>query len=174
MWNAVQRRHIAHFIYTLEALIFLLRDSFPALRSLTVVFKELEENREHPSWLHVILATGRPIPGILKTIVLECKHPLHAHYCCNNVVGTSEGVVGSAQRLPELLPELAELVIRLDVCIDPARHAAYIWDVLPGMRSVLRFEYCEYYDEDWMPYTVLPQDVPRLLAQDTDSDSDSD
>lgn len=81
-------------------------------------------------------------------------------------MGTSEEVVGSSQRLPELLPELAELVLRLERK-HPARHAAYIWDVLPGMRNVLRFEYREGWEGDWKPYTVLPQDVPRLLAQDS-------
>lgn len=83
-------------------------------------------------------------------------------------MGTSEEVVGSSQRLPELLPELAELVLRLEWCNHPARHAAYIWDVLPGLRHVLRFEYQPRYNDDWKPYTVLPQDVPRLLAQTID------
>lgn len=83
-------------------------------------------------------------------------------------MGTSEEVVGSTQRLPELLPELAELVLLLE-CKHPARHAAYIWDVLPGFRNVLRFEYRAKWGIAWKPYTVLPQDVPRLLAQDSDS-----
>lgn len=89
-------------------------------------------------------------------------------------MGTSEEVVDSSQRLPELLPELAELVLRLDECNHPARHAAYIWDVLPGFRNVLRFEYRGDDEEDWKPYTVLPHDVPLLLAQDTNWDSDLD
>lgn len=153
--------------------ISLFRDSFPALRSVTVWFGGWYENPEFPSWLHVIISTGRPIPGILKTIVLSSRHDQHDHKCCREAVGTSE-VVGSTQRLPELLPELAELVLCLDECNHPARHAAYIWDVLPGFRNVLRFRYRADDDEDWRPYTILPQDVPRLLAQDTDSDSDSD
>ncbi|EIW65393.1 uncharacterized protein TRAVEDRAFT_42763 [Trametes versicolor FP-101664 SS1] len=141
-----------------EAFISLFKDSFPALRSVTIAFAELDENREHPSWLHVILATGRPIPGILKTIVLDGNHLQGCRNCCENAVGTSEEVVGSAQRLPELLPELAELVLRLDWCKDPASHAAYIWNILPGMRNVLRFEYRADVDEGWKPYTILPQD----------------
>ncbi|KAL1937697.1 hypothetical protein VTO73DRAFT_12972 [Trametes versicolor] len=155
-----------------DVFICLFRESFPALRSVTVWFEWLDENPEFPSWLHII-ATGRPIPGILKTIVLRSSHDRRGHNCCRKAVGTSEEVVGSSQRLPELLPELAELVLRL-YCNHPARHAAYIWDVLPGFRNVLRFRYHADDDEDWRPYAVLPQDVPRLLAQDTDSDSDSD
>lgn len=81
----------------------------------------------------------------------------------------SEEVLGSAQRFPDLLPALTELVFRLGGCKYPARHAGYIWHVLPGMRNVLRFEYRQYSFDDWKPYTVLPQNVPRLLAQDSDS-----
>lgn len=150
--------------------ISLFRDSFPALRSVTVWFNGLDENPELPSWLHVI-ATGRPIPGILKTIVLRSRHDQHGHKCCREAVGTSEEVVGSTQRFPELLPELAELVLRLERCQHPERHAAYIWDILPGFRNVLRFEYCKADDGDWNPYTVVPQDVPQVLAQDSDSGS---
>lgn len=172
-WNSAQLCHIAHHLHTLEVFISLFRDSFPALRSLTVRFGGLNENPEFPSWLHVIISTGRPIPGILKRIVLCCTHYLHSHKCCREAVGTSEEVVGSAQRLPDLLPELEELVIRMHNCDDPERHAAYIWDVLPGIRNVLRFEYREGREGDWKPYTVLPQDVPRRLAQNSDADSDS-
>lgn len=173
MWNSVHLRHIAHVLHTLEAFISLFRDSFPALRSVTVSIIELDESPEFPSWLHVIISTGRPIPGILKTIVLSFSHDRRSRKCCRKAVGTSEEVVGSTQRLSELLPELAELVLRLE-CKHPARHAAYIWDVLPGFRNVLRFEYRAYYKEDWKPYTVVPQDVPRLLAQDSDSGSHQD
>lgn len=88
-------------------------------------------------------------------------------------MGTSEEVAGSALPLPELLPELAKLVIRLGWCEHPERHAAYIWNVLHGMRYVLRFEYRTGRDK-WKPYTVLPQDVPLLLTQNIDPESDSD
>lgn len=172
-WNYVHLRHIAQILHTPEVFISLFRDLFPALRSVTVWSSKLSENPELPSWLHVI-ATGRPMPGVLKTIILECTHQSSGSSCCRDAVGMSEEVVGSTQRLPELLPELAELVLRLEECNHPARHAAYIWDVLPGFRNVLRFEYCAKWGGAWKPYTVLPQDVPRLLAQDTDSDSDSD
>ncbi|KAL1937692.1 hypothetical protein VTO73DRAFT_12967 [Trametes versicolor] len=156
-----------------DAFIILFKDSFPALCSVTVWFSGLDENPELPSWLHII-ATGRPIPGVLKTIVLQCDHWAQGLKCCGHAVGTREEVGDSAQCVLELLPELEELVLRLEECRHPARHAAYIWDVLPGLRNVLRFEYREDVDEDWRPYTVLQHDVPRLLAQDTDSDSDSD
>lgn len=162
-WNFVLLRRIAHFIHTLDRFISLLRDSFPALRSVTVQFRGLDENPELPSWLHII-ATGRPIPGVLKIIVLECEHWTQGLSCCKDAVGTSEEVVGSAQRLPELLPELAVLVLRLKECDDPARHAAYIWDVLPGLRNVLRFEYHVKWGDAWKLCTILPQGVPRLLA----------
>lgn len=161
---------MAHFLHTLEPFTGLLRDSFPALRSVRVQFSSWGENPEPPSWLHAI-ATSRPTPGVLKTIILECKHPFSGSGCCMTTVGTSEEVVGSSQRLPELLPELAELVLRLKKCNCLARHAAYIWDVLPGFRNVLRFEYREDDHGDWKPYAVVPQDVPRLLAQDSDSGS---
>lgn len=176
MWNSVQLRHIAHILYDLEAFISLFKNSLPALRSVTVWFSGFDESAEFPSWLHVILATGRPIPGILKTIVLQSNHRSDDYTCCMDAVGTSlsEEVGGFAKHLPELLAELAELVLRLDECSDPARHAAYIWDVLPGMRNVLRVEYRAYGDVDWKPYTVLPDDVLRFLAQDTDSESESD
>lgn len=135
------------------------------MRSVTIdctFTRRSDEALERP-WLHAI-ATGRPIPGILKTIVLEQFHGLENHDFCKQLVGMGEEVVGSSQRLPDLLPELAELVIRLEECDNPERHAAYIWNVLPGMRNVLRFEYCGNDEKDWKPYTVLPEDVPRLLA----------
>lgn len=164
---------IAHFRHTLEVFISLFRNSLPALRAVWVSFARLDENREFPSWIHAILSSDRPIPGILKTTVLECDYRSPNLKCCKNVVGTSEEVAGSAQRLPELLPELAKLVIRLGWCEHPQRHAAYIWNVLPGMRNVLRFEYRAGFG-NWKPYTLVPADVPLLLPQDIDSESDSD
>lgn len=171
MWNAIQRYQIAHFLHILCVFIGILKDSFPALRSVKLVsFSHVRYRYREPPWLHII-ATGRPIPGTLKTIVLEGTHWQGRRNCCENAVGTSEEVVGCAQRLPELLPELAELVLRLDCCKRPERHAAYIWHVLPGMRNVLRFEYRKgERKEAWKPYTVLPQDVPLILAQNTDLD----
>ncbi|OJT05526.1 hypothetical protein TRAPUB_3657 [Trametes pubescens] len=142
---------------TAEVLGSLLRDSFPALHSVTVYSGD--ELRLHegtsgvPSWLHTI-AIGRPIPGILKTIVLQHQTELKENYCCKEVVGTSEEVVGSEKQLPELLAGLAELTIRLDWCKDPERCAAYIWSVLPGMHDVLRFEYRVNWDDVWRPYTL--------------------
>lgn len=172
MWNAIQRYQTAHFLHILGVFISILKDSFPALRSVKVVsFPHVWNRYREPPWLHII-ATGRPIPGTLKTIVLDGNHRRGSCNCCENAVGTSEEVVGSAQRLPELLPELAELVLRLEWCERPERHAAYIWNVLPGLRNVLRFEYRVHDREDWKPYTVIPQDVPRILDQDTNSDSE--
>lgn len=122
----------------------LLRDSFPALHSVTVASLSGplgigEEGLELP-WLHII-ATGRPIPGILKKIVLQNKHNHKNNRCCKLVVGRSEKVVGSEKWLPELLSGLGELTIRLNECKDPEKCARYIWSVLPGMCKVLRFEY---------------------------------
>lgn len=160
MWSATWLSHIAHSLHTgLGVFISIIKDSFPALRSVKVVsaFTQTRNNEEtpHPPWLHAI-ALGRPICGILKTIVLERAHRGRNHQgCCEEVVGTSEEVVGSAQDIPELLPELEELVIRLDRCNNPETHAAYIWDVLPGMHDVLRFEYRTRWDDAWKPYTVL-------------------
>lgn len=147
--------------------ISLFRDSFPALRSVNIGYISALQSDDllKCPWLHVI-ATGRPTPGVLKTIVLECDHWWLGLECCTNTVGTGEEVVDSTQRLPELLPELAELVIRLDECNDPEKHAAYIWNVLLGFHNVLRFEYRKgEWKEAWKPYTVLPQGVPQLLGQ---------
>lgn len=106
---------------------------------------------------------------------METNHAGRGHNCCENAVGTSEEVLDSAQRLPELLPELAELVVRLPHKHHgrAGRHTAYMWNILPGMHDVLRFEYREGWRGDWKPYTVLPRLVPRLLDQYSDSDSDS-
>ncbi|OJT12657.1 hypothetical protein TRAPUB_10800 [Trametes pubescens] len=128
-----------------------LLDSFPALRSVTVV-SGFHGDPKLP-WLHVI-AIGRPTCGILKTIVLEYEHRFEKYDCCKEVVGTSEEVVGSEKRLPELLAGLAELTIRLDECEDPGRCAAYIWSVLPGMHDVLRFEYRARWSDAWKSYTL--------------------
>ncbi len=134
-----------------------MRDSFPALHSVTIYSGD--EPRLHegtsgvPSWLHTI-AIGRPIPGILKTIVLQHQTELKENYCCKEVVGTSEEVVGSEKQLPELLAGLAELTIRFDRSMNPERCAAYIWSVLPGMHDVLRFEYRVWEDDAWNLYTL--------------------
>lgn len=160
MWSAIWLSHIAHSLHTgLGVFISIIKDSFPALRSVKVVsaFTQTRNSEEtpHPPWLHAI-ALGRPICGILKTIVPERAHRGWTHEgCCEEVVGTSEEVVGSMQDIPELLPELAELVIRLDRCQYPETHAAYIWNVLPGMHVVLRFEYRTRWDDAWKPYAVL-------------------
>lgn len=134
----------------------LLRDSFPALRSVTVAsdlgFLSISEEAREPPWLHII-SIGRPIPGILKMIVLQSRHN-RKNNGCKFCVGTSEKVAGYEQLLPELLSGLAELTIRLDACQDPQRCAAYIWSVLPGMRDVLRFQYREDFGDVWIPYTL--------------------
>lgn len=136
----------------------LLRDSFPALRSVTVFYdlgflKGGEDGRALP-WLHII-AIGRPIPGRLKRTVLQDTHNDEDNHCCMGAVGTSEKVAGSEKWLPELLSGMEELTIRLDECKDPEKCARYIWSVLLGMRDVLRFEYCPGYERHWLPY-LLP------------------
>jgi hypothetical protein len=151
MRNAIQLSYVAHLWYTLGELLSILRDSFPALHSVTVV-SGFHGDPKLP-WLHVI-AIGRPICGILKTIVLEYEHRFEKYDCCKEVVGSSEVVVGSEKRLPELLAGLAELTIRLDECEDPGRCAAYIWFVLPGMHDVLRFEYRARWGDAWKLYTL--------------------
>lgn len=74
--------------------------------------------------------------------------------CCKLVVGTSEEIVGSEKRLPELLDGIEELTIRLDRSIDPGTCVAYIWSVLPGMRNVLRFLYRAHQNVAWKSYTL--------------------
>lgn len=155
--NAVQLRRMAHTCNFLEMLGTLLRDSFSALRSFTVVsglsiIKPDEKNRELP-WLHVI-AVGRPIPGKLQSIVLQTRHDQENNRCCKQIIGTSEKVVGSEQRLPELLFGLAELTIRFEKCDDPEKCARYIWSVLPGMRDALWFQYRARDVDAWKPYTL--------------------
>ena len=79
----------------LETLGTLLRDSFPALHSVTVTsLYGLHGEYEEPPWLHII-ATDRPVPGILKMTVLQNIHDQENNGCCKLVVGTSEKVVGS-------------------------------------------------------------------------------
>ncbi|KAL1937701.1 hypothetical protein VTO73DRAFT_12976 [Trametes versicolor] len=133
-------------------------DSFPALCSVTVVSRVDpvfgKSSSRVLSVLHAI-AKGRPIRGILKTIVLERDHEWRNSDCCEEIVGASEEVPESEQRLPALLAGLVELTVRLDTCKDPETHAAYVWSVLPGMRNVLRFEYRLDRDDDWTPY-MLP------------------
>lgn len=132
----------------------LLRDSFPALHSVTVAsLSMLYEEYQEPPWLHII-PIGRPIPGRLKKIVLEDSHKGKSNHCCKQAIGTSEKVVGSEKRLPELLSGLAELTIRLNECKDPEKCARYVWSVLPGMRNVLRVEYRPEYYGLWLPYTL--------------------
>lgn len=154
--NTVQLRPMAHTCKFLDLHGALLRDSFPALRLLTVATtsgsSRLTEKVPRPPWLH-ILAIGRPIPGTLKTIVLQVKHDLENNICCKLVVGRSE-MVDSETWLPELLPGLEELTFRLDYCKDLERCARYIWSVLPGMQDALRFEYRPGYDGHWLPYTL--------------------
>lgn len=144
----------------LENLGSLLRDSFPALRSVIVLPPYFghwqwpgEEDRELPL-LHVI-AVGRPIPGRLKKIVLEDSHKGKSNRCCKRPIGTSEKVVGSEKSLPELLSGLEELTIRFDGCEDLEKCARYAWSVLPGMRDALRFEYRSTpWFGNWLPYTL--------------------
>lgn len=144
--------------FLLEILSTLLRDSFPALRSITVcsrfvIMRPNEEIWELPL-LHII-AVGRPIPERLKMIVLKSMHNKENKCCCEQLVGTSEKVVGSEERLPELLFGLVELTIRLDYCKDLGRCARFMWSILPGMRDVLRFEYrSSSLFGDWLPYTL--------------------
>lgn len=76
------------------------------------------------------------------------------HACCQEVVGASEEVAGSPQRLPELVSGLKELTIRFDQREAPRRCAAYILSVLPNMRKVLRFEYSPLETDCWEEYTL--------------------
>lgn len=149
----------------------MLRDSFPALRSVAAI--STSSFLIYGPWqlplLHVV-TVGRPIPRRLKKIVVQNRHYKQNNHCCKWGVGTSE-VVGPEQRLPwclsglaeltireqrlpELLSELVELTIRLDECGDPERCARYIWSVLPGMRDVLRFQYRARERDAWKPYTL--------------------
>ncbi len=155
MRNAVQLRSIAHLWYALGELISILRDSFPALHSVTVVKSGFVSDWDAPElpWLHII-AIGRPICGILKTIILEHEHGSEECDGCKEAVGTSEEVLGSEKRLPELLAGLVELTVRLRDCEDPGRCATYILSVLPGMQNVLRFEYRARENDAWTPYTL--------------------
>ncbi|OJT15652.1 hypothetical protein TRAPUB_5980 [Trametes pubescens] len=135
----------------------LLRHSFPSLRSVKLVSRfprEVDEDGHPvPPWLHTI-ATSHPVPETLTTIVLQRYHTLKDNDCCKEVVGTSEEVVGSEKQLPELLPNLAKLKIRLDQCKNPGKCAAYIWSILPGMHNVLMFEYRTGVFGHWTPYTL--------------------
>lgn len=149
--------HGSHLKF-LEILGTLLRDSFPALHSVTIAanfyLRWLDQEDRNLPLLHII-ATNRPIPGRLKKIVLHGTHDEKNNRCCKPVVGTSEKVIGSEERLPELLSGVAELTICLDGCEDPEKCARYIWSVLPGMRDVLRFQYREDFCGDiWIPYTL--------------------
>ncbi|KAL1937683.1 hypothetical protein VTO73DRAFT_12958 [Trametes versicolor] len=132
------------------ALGSLLKDSFPALRSVkittfnpdTTPYNKFRGPFLGQPLLHAI-ALGRPVPGTLKTIVLDSRHhrrTITTNDCCNRVVGTSEEVVGSEKLLPELLVGLAELTIRNNWIKIEKRCAAYISSILPGMRNALRFE----------------------------------
>lgn len=158
MWNAVYLRHIAHFLHALEVLGSLLRDSFPALHSVKVIsraspeFDEPEGGRV-PSLLHAIVV-GRPIPGTLKTIVLQHNHRSRTGWCCREDVGTREEAVDSEQRLPEFLVGLSELVVRLDQCVTPGTCATYIGSVLRGLGVVLRLEYRTWLTDEWITYTL--------------------
>lgn len=146
--------HGSH-LESLGTLRSLLRDSFPALHSITVAasFLRSSDEDEITPWLHNI-AIGRPILGRLKMIVLQNMHNQKNNRCCKLIVGTSEKVVGSGEWLPELLSGLAELTIRLDECNDLEKCARYIWSVLPGMRNVLRFEYRTGRRDAWKLYTL--------------------
>lgn len=146
---------MAHSMNSLEVLCRFLGGSFPALHFVQVVCLSIpdwdEGFRERP-WLHAI-ALGHPNPGTLRTIVLQRWHGWEdEHGCCDRVVGTSEEVVGTEKRLPELLLGLRHLVIRL-YGSDPGKCAAYIWSVLPGMRNVLRFMHGAP-GKEWTPYTL--------------------
>lgn len=164
---------MAHFLHILETSISIFRGSFPALRSVKIVSTFAGKRDKYataPPWLHVI-ALSRPIPGILKTIVLECNHKWRIQEdCCRGVVGTDDEVVGSIPDLSLFLPGLVELMIRLDMCGDPERHAAYTSEVLSDMHDVLRFEYRARLSDTWKSYTVLPHDYPS----DSESDEYSD
>lgn len=159
-WSVVSLCRASHFLLAPdpEVLGIVLWDSFPALCSVTVVSRVDpvfgKNSRRVLSVLHAI-ARGRPIRGILKTIVLERDHEWRNSDCCEEIVGASEEVPESEQRLPALLAGLVELTVRLDTCKDPETHAAYVWSVLPEMRNVLRFEYRLNRDDDWTPY-MLP------------------
>ncbi|KAL1937688.1 hypothetical protein VTO73DRAFT_12963 [Trametes versicolor] len=125
--------------YMKETLGTMLRDSFPALRSVAAISTSPFLMDCFGLWdlplLHVV-TVGRPIPGRLKKIVVQNRHNEQNNRCCKWGVGTSEKVVGPEQRLPwllsgweeltireqrlpELLSELVELTIRLDECGDP-------------------------------------------------------
>lgn len=143
--------HGSHLKFV-EELGTLLRDSFPALHSVTLVSFSGPLGFDEPL-LHII-AVGRPIPGRLKKIVLQQMHNQENNRCCERIVGTSEKVVGSEKWLPEMLSGLEELTIRLDTCYDPERCAAYIWSVLPGIYNVLRFQYRIWCRDAWSPYTL--------------------
>ncbi|KAL1938238.1 hypothetical protein VTO73DRAFT_11882 [Trametes versicolor] len=70
---------------------------------------------------------GRPIPGSLKTIFLQQHHQDQTGYerdFCQRAVGTSEEVVGSEKRLPELLAGLEALTFRFERCKDPGKCVA--------------------------------------------------
>ncbi|KAL1937694.1 hypothetical protein VTO73DRAFT_12969 [Trametes versicolor] len=101
--------------YDSERLGSLLRESFPALHSVTIV--------------------GRPIPRSVKMISLGYyqygTYKTGHNDCCKLVVGTSEEIVGSEKRLLELLDGIEELTIRLDRSIDPGTVPTRM---LPGNR----------------------------------------
>lgn len=143
--NAVYLRRTTHFLCFIELLSSLLNHCFPALRSITVISlgrPVLVEGIRELSWLHIIArALDQQRTGTLKSIVIEGRHNAENNDCCREAVGTSEEVVGSKRRLPELFIGLAELVIRSNRhATEPRKCAAYVRSVLPGMRDVLRFE----------------------------------
>lgn len=122
-------------------------NAFPSLRSIVVRVDNLRpsisrDERRH-SCLHLI-AASRPVPGVLKSVVLEYAHDWSSTACCEVAIGTSEEVHGSAQRLPELLYGLEELTFRSPERANSVRGAppciAYIQLVLPSTLNVLRFE----------------------------------
>ncbi|EIW57134.1 uncharacterized protein TRAVEDRAFT_29348 [Trametes versicolor FP-101664 SS1] len=141
---------------------FLGSNSFPCLRSIAIQVESLEgANVPVPGepYLHTIAAT-RTVPDILKKIVIyrgdhHCEVDTE---CCQVVVGTSEEVAGSPQRLSALLSGLEELTIRFTrdrKSKDPSPCAAYIHSVLPSMRKVLRFEHREAHSGGpWKEYTL--------------------
>lgn len=102
-------------------------------------------------WLHAIVAS-RVAPSMLENVVIYCAHNRRDNTCCREVVGTSEEVASSHQRLPELLSGLKELTIRFSGDDDLERCATYMHSVLPNMRKDLRFEYPAL-SGAWVEYT---------------------
>lgn len=94
MWNAINLRGMAHFSRYLEWLSNLLNYSFPGLRSVKVTSVSTKKFSEDGQGLSLLgaIATGRPIPGILKTVLIRRNHDSENNDCCKEVVGTSEEV----------------------------------------------------------------------------------